>query len=573
MKRFLSYFRGVSQVAKQADGDARVINYFVKDAPVARKIQIAFGVLITMVAVGVGYLVYQAKTVESNVTEYRQAARLSEAVGVSATTFQEMRVHALRFEQSGNPSEITKLNSLKSELADSIKNAQERTADTQINTKLSEILATANDYAALSAQAKVDPSAITRRNTLGPKISDLSDQIMTATSARQAVLGPQMMKVLSDSVNAAIATIVGVIVFGGIFAVVLANIIATPFARTTAMMEDVAAGNIDQVVDDTDRKDCVGRLRNALSVFINNALEMRRLEADAKSNEATAELTKRRTMDDLASQFETSVAHVVETLASAATELEATSETLNRTAEDTSNHSHSVARTADMSAHNVQTVAAASEEMSASISGISQQVNQAAQIAKSAEVKAAQTNTTVVALSAAAGKIGAVVSLISDIASQTNLLALNATIEAARAGEAGKGFAVVASEVKSLAEQTAKATDEISAQIGGVQIATQEAVQAIEGISATISEISQISASISVSVEEQMGAVREISRSSSDVAAATSEVSQAIGLVQQGSTETGAAAQQSLAAARELGQQAITLKREVDNFLIRVRAA
>ena len=70
-----------------------------------------------------------------------------------------------------------------------------------------------------------------------------------------------------------------------------------------------------------------------------------------------------------------------------------------------------------------------------------------------------------------------------------------------------------------------------------------------------------------------MSAVREISRSTSDVAAATSQVSNAIGLVQQGSNETGAAAQQSLAAARELGQQAITLKREVDNFLIRVRAA
>lgn len=550
-----------------------MINYFVNDAPVARKIQISFWTLIIMVALGAGYLLYQATTVQSKVAEYRQAARLTEVVGVSAAAFQEMRVHALRFENGGNPAEINKLNSLKSELADAVKSAQERTNDAQIKAKLSEILATANDYATLSAQATADPTTISRRTTLAPKISDLTHQIITVTRTRQDALGPQMMKVLSDSVNAAIGMIVAIIVLGGAFAAVLANTISAPFNRTTAMMEDVAAGNIDQVVDDTDRKDCVGRLRRALQIFITNAQEVRRLEADAKSLEAEAELAKRKTMADLAGEFETSVAHVVETLASAATELEATSETLNRTAEDTSNHSNSVARTADMSAHNVQTVAAASEEMSASISGISQQVNQAAHIAKTAEEKAAQTNTTVVALSAAAGKIGAVVSLISDIASQTNLLALNATIEAARAGEAGKGFAVVASEVKSLAEQTAKATDEISAQIGGVQIATQEAVNAIEGISATISEISQISASISISVEEQMGAVREISRSSSDVAAATSEVSQAIGLVQQGSTETGAAAQQSLAAARELGQQAITLKREVDSFLTRVRAA
>ena len=45
------------------------------------------------------------------------------------------------------------------------------------------------------------------------------------------------------------------------------------------------------------------------------------------------------------------------------------------------------------------------------------------------------------------------------------------------------------------------------------------------------------------------------------------------GLVQQGSSETGAAAEQSLGAARELGQQAVSLKHEVDTFLVRVRAA
>ncbi len=396
-----------------------------------------------------------------------------------------------------------------------------------------------------------------------------------------SLLGAALATSASPETNALIArtnqTMMLAVGLGSVITLLLGlwfkSAICDTYVSTVVRMEALAAGNTKSSIERTHFKDCVGRMSRAMEIFRTNIVERAQMVERTDAAALAAETLKRTTMTSLADQFESSVAHVVETLASAATELEATSETLHRTAEDTSIHSNSVARTADMSAHNVQTVAAASEEMSASISGIAQQVNQAAQIARTAEIKAAETNATVVALSAAAGKIGAVVSLISDIASQTNLLALNATIEAARAGEAGKGFAVVASEVKSLAEQTAKATDEISAHIGGVQQATQEAVSAIEGISSTISEINQISSSISIAVEEQMSAVREISRSTADVATATSEVSQAIGLVQQGSTETGAAAQESLAAARELGQQAITLKREVEDFLVRVRAA
>jgi methyl-accepting chemotaxis protein len=287
----------------------------------------------------------------------------------------------------------------------------------------------------------------------------------------------------------------------------------------------------------------------------------------------SAEKSRKTSLDELANSFELSVSQVVDTVASAATELEATSETLANTASLTSGHSSAVANTAEQSAGNVQTVAAAAEEMAASISEIAQQVAQAANVARDAEAKATATNATVAALSEAASRIGQVVGLISQIAGQTNLLALNATIEAARAGEAGRGFAVVASEVKNLASQTARATDEISTQITGVQEVTERAVADIASISGTINAINEISSSIAAAVEQQMAAVREISRNTTDVAGATAEVSNAIQMVQQGANETGAAATQSLGAARELGQQADRMKQEVSDFLQRVRAA
>jgi methyl-accepting chemotaxis protein len=506
-------------------------------------------------------------------TDYRQIARQTASLGAAAENFQRIRVHAVKFELTGDPAELASLRTSSADLTQLLKDANNLVDDPEVKSALTEIAVELEDYLAQAERANTDPTVATKRNQLGVAISRSVTGLLTASRARQDAIGPELSRRLKQSTSLALALIGAIIVVGGALAIVLSNVIVAPLARTTALMDDVAKGNIDVIVDDLDRRDCVGHLRAALQVFIQNAQEVRRLEISSKDKEKEAEAAKRATMSALADSFEASIAQVVDTVSSAATELEASSETLSKTAQDTSAHSESVSRTADLSASNVQTVASASEEMSASISEIANQVQTAARIAREAEQKASETNSTVVALSEAAAKIGAVVNLISDIASQTNLLALNATIEAARAGEAGKGFAVVASEVKSLAEQTAKATDEISTQIGGVQSATHLAVSAIEGISATISQINEISGTISTSVEQQMKAVQEITHSTSSVATATHEVSQAIGLVQQGATETGAAAEQSLAAARELGLQADNLKRAVGKFLEEVRAA
>ena len=550
-----------------------MIEYYVKHAPIAQKIKIAFGILIAVVALTCATMAWKAMRVETMATDYRQIARQTASLGAAAENFQRIRVHAVKFELTGDPAELASLRTSSADLTQLLKDANNLVDDPEAKSALTEVAVELEDYLAQAERANIDPTAATKRNQLGVAISRTATGLLTASRTRQDVIGPELSRRLKQSTSLALALIGAIIVVGGALAIVLSNVIVAPLARTTALMDDVAKGNIDVIVDDLDRRDCVGHLRAALQVFIQNAQEVRRLEISSKDKEKEAEAAKRATMSALADSFEASIAQVVDTVSSAATELEASSETLSKTAQDTSAHSESVSRTADLSASNVQTVASASEEMSASISEIANQVQTAARIAREAEQKASETNSTVVALSEAAAKIGAVVNLISDIASQTNLLALNATIEAARAGEAGKGFAVVASEVKSLAEQTAKATDEISTQIGGVQSATHLAVSAIEGISATISQINEISGTISTSVEQQMKAVQEITHSTSSVATATHEVSQAIGLVQQGATETGAAAEQSLAAARELGQQADNLKRAVGKFLEEVRAA
>ena len=373
--------------------------------------------------------------------------------------------------------------------------------------------------------------------------------------------------------NSLIFSVLCILLITGISALVAFGDISRMMKRLTAQMGDIAGGRLDTDIDGLERKDELGRMANTLAVFKSSLQEAEHLRNENERVKDRAQAEQRSAQLALADRFEAQVLSIVNAVAAASTELEASAQTLTSTARDTTRQSEAVSRSADDSATGVQTVASASEEISASIAEIAGQTESSVAIIRSAESVAVRAGKTAGSLSSAATKIGDVVKLIQDIASQTNLLALNATIEAARAGEAGKGFAVVASEVKSLAAQTARATHEIVEQIADVQQATQDTVGSIGEITRAIGEISGISTAISAAVEEQLATVREIGRSTATVATATSEVSQNMAQVLQGSIETGAAAEQSLGAARELGTQAEYLNGQVNDFLRTIRAA
>ncbi len=275
----------------------------------------------------------------------------------------------------------------------------------------------------------------------------------------------------------------------------------------------------------------------------------------------------------LAADFEANIKGVVEEVAAAAVEMQATMKDMATGADQARSRSMNVTTAANHTTENVNTVAAAAEELSASIAEIGRQAANSSNIASEAVDKARHTDQTVQTLSAAAQQIGEVIGLIQQIASQTNLLALNATIEAARAGAAGKGFAVVASEVKSLATQTAKATDDIRVQIEGIQRAAADTVQTIQGIGSTIGAINEIATAIASAVEEQGAATREIAENVRQAADGTTAVSTNIAEVTQASGEVGTAATRMLDSVARLSKHSDHLRREVASFLATVRAA
>jgi methyl-accepting chemotaxis protein len=407
-----------------------------------------------------------------------------------------------------------------------------------------------------------------------------ADQIDNAAAAIRETAGREQAGAATDiqriiAFSQRISSIlVGVGLFlGAAIAWLITNSTVRPIRLLTAVTTRLADSDWATEVPGTERADELGTMAKAVAVFKTNGIEAERLRAEQGELRQRAEIDRRQSMHELADAFGSKVGGLVSDLSSAATELQATAQSMTGVAKETTRQTNTVASAAEKASVNVQTVAAAAEELSSSIDEIARQVKHSTQIADQAVEDAKHTDTVVRALAEGAQKIGEVVSLISHIAGQTNLLALNATIEAARAGDAGKGFAVVASEVKGLAAQTAKATEQISQQVAEMQSATKEAVNSIQSIGGRIGEVSEIAAAIAAAIHQQGSATQEIARNVQQAATGTREVTTNIIGVSAGADSTGTAANQVLGAASELTRQAQQLSGEVVQLVARVKAA
>ncbi|HEY2137171.1 MAG TPA: HAMP domain-containing methyl-accepting chemotaxis protein, partial [Xanthobacteraceae bacterium] len=405
-------------------------------------------------------------------------------------------------------------------------------------------------------------------------ITTLTDDLILASNDNrdQAIARSNMrldaQKLMLSGIVAAMA------LFGVLVSFFIGRDISHPVVAMCAAMHELAQGNFSAQLPGLSRRDEVGQMARAVEEFKTQAAGKAEREAAAREAENRgAEQVRKAELAKFAGSFEAAVGNIVAKVSTTSESLEVAAKSLSSTAETTQGLATVVAGASEDASSHVQSVASAAEELATSVGEIGRQVQESSRIAVEAVAQAHKTDTRINELSLQAGRVGDVVKLITAIADQTNLLALNATIEAARAGASGKGFAVVAQEVKALASQTAKATDEITSQIAGMQSATQDSVRAIKEIGTTIGRIAEIATSIAAAVEQQGVATQEIARNVQQAAHGTSQVATNIVDVNRGAADTGAASAQVLSSAQLLSAESGHLKREVEQFLLSVRAA
>jgi len=400
-----------------------------------------------------------------------------------------------------------------------------------------------------------------------------------------------------------------VAVIGGIAALLGFRWIARPITNITLAMNALAAGNTEHQIPHRDRKDEIGDMAAAVSIFRDNAIERVRLEQEAEANGRLSEQERlireeqkakeaaevKFAVDDIARglnhlaegdvtyrldtpfageldkvrlNFNESIAKLQTALRSVgdnAKMIDAGASEIRAATEDLSKRT-------EQQAASVEETAAALEQVTTAVKDSATQASKAGDLVskthngaeRSGEIvrKAVQA---MQEIEKSSSEIGNIIGVIDDIAFQTNLLALNAGVEAARAGDAGKGFAVVAQEVRELAQRSAHAAREIK------DLITKSGTQVRDGV-ALVGETGTALQAIVSEVQEINRNVSAIVSSTREQSTGLSEINSAVNQMDQGTQKNASMVEETTAATYSLASQAAELTSLLAQFKLEADA-
>ena len=322
-----------------------------------------------------------------------------------------------------------------------------------------------------------------------------------------------------------VVIVVLILIAGVLFAGFVANSIAKAINQGVTCVEEVATGNLNVKLNESQikRKDEVGDLARAIGKLQSDLRAMIGEISDSTNMLIQAsdslEQTSQETFENMDNVMESvnaitrgatlqadDVRHASDNMmymGSLITETDKEAVALNQSAD-------SMMTSSDRTGGTIAELKNINEEVGKVVTMIAKQTE--------------QTNASAMAIREAAG-------FISDIAGQTSRLSLNASIEAARAGENGKGFAVVAGEIQTLSEQSNDASGNIDKIVNELIANSEQMVEAMHHmqevvqkqnhhIDSTEESVSEVVKEISVSVQN----IRSIENKTQELEDARKEI-------------------------------------------------
>lgn len=363
---------------------------------------------------------------------------------------------------------------------------------------------------------------------------------------------------------------IGILLLALLISAVFANGISRPLVILSKSLQNLAEGNVADVIPKSGRKDEIGILQNSAGqlqeTFSDIIGESNRILGSMAQYDLRVE-----DMPAYSGDFDklsTSINEIKSILGKIITEVQ-------ESADSVGVGSSELARAAEALSQGTVQQAGSIQQAVEQIEDIAGRINRSAKNEVIVGDKLRNLNTlihegnhemtelveSVREVRLMSSDIQKIVATIDSIAFQTNILALNASVEAARAGENGKGFAVVAEEVGSLARKSSESSSQTSELLDKCLSGIQRAMDCADKTFQFLSDIVTDSNEIYQAFEEMAEDTRLEAEKSDSIQREIVVISNVV----QNNTAT---AEETAAATQELSQQAGSLAELMDRFRV-----
>ena len=232
--------------------------------------------------------------------------------------------------------------------------------------------------------------------------------------------------------------------------------ICGPINRMSDVMRKLAAGQLQAEVPNRGEKTEIGDMAGAVQVFKDNLIRTRALEEEAAAARAGAEAQRKQIMAELADRFEDAVGSIVETVSSAAVEMQATASQLTANASEASMQATTVSAAAEVKTLANQT-SKATADINAQIGNIQETTQRAVEAIETITGTIRDISDSSSTIAAAVEQQGAatheIVQAVTQASAGTTDVSHNITGVARMAEETGAGASQVLSASSELARQ------------------------------------------------------------------------------------------------------------------------